>query len=90
MTIQLIAFAFGGILIFVSVLGGGFEVKELKVPKVGPGVRVLSAAVGVLFVCLGFGATTAQSDQRGTSQPTVVSANTVGEHTGITRRVHLD
>ena len=55
MTIQIAAFAFGGILVFVAVLGGGFEVKELKVPKVGPGVRVLSAVVGLLFISLGFG-----------------------------------
>jgi hypothetical protein len=69
MTIQIAAFAFGGILVFVGVLGGGFEVKELKVPKVGPGVRVLSAVVGLLFICVGFGATT-PVDPRGVgSQP---------------------
>jgi len=54
MTIQIVAFGFGGILLFVGVLGGGFEIKELKIPKVGAGVRVLSAVVGLLFVCLGF------------------------------------
>lgn len=62
MTIQIAAFAFGGILLFVGVLGGGFEVKELKVPRVGPGVRVLSAVVGLFFICLGFGATTSGAD----------------------------
>jgi len=50
------SFVFGGILLFVGVVGGGFELKELKVPKVGMGVRVVSAIVGFLFVCLGFGA----------------------------------
>ena len=54
MTIQIAAFVFGGLLLFVGMLGGGFEVKELKVPKVGIGVRVASVAVGILFVCLGF------------------------------------
>ena len=49
---------FGGILLFVGVLGGGFELKELKVPKVGVGVRVLSTIVGLVFVCLGFSTST--------------------------------
>jgi len=63
MNIQVLAFVFGGLLLFIGVLGGGFEVKELKVPKVGAGVRVVSAFVGVLFVCLGFGASLTPSPQ---------------------------
>lgn len=55
MSIEIVSFVFGGILLFVGVVGGGFELKELKVPKVGMGVRVVSAIVGFLFVCLGFG-----------------------------------
>lgn len=51
---QVVSLAFGGLLLLISVLGGGFELKELKVPKVGVGVRVLSAVVGILFICLGF------------------------------------
>ena len=57
MNIQIAAFAFGGLLLFIGVVGGGFEVKELKVPKVGTGVRVLSVVIGVLFIGLGFGST---------------------------------
>jgi len=63
MNVQVIAFAFGGVLLLISVLGGGFELKELKVPKVGVGVRVLSAAVGILFVCLGFSGSDAGMSQ---------------------------
>src|SRR5271165_3109173 len=55
MNIQIVAFVFGGLLLFIGVLGGGFEVKELKIPKVGVGVRVVSVVVGVVFICLGFG-----------------------------------
>lgn len=54
MTIPLFAFALGALLLFVGVLGGGFEVKELKIPKVGTGVRLLSGIVGLLFIVLGF------------------------------------
>jgi hypothetical protein len=74
MNIQLVAFAFGGFLLFVGVLGGGFEVKELKIPKVGAGVRVLSTIVGVVFIVLGFSGPSA-TNQEGSHQQ-VVLANT--------------
>src|SRR5579871_4791957 len=71
MNIQIVSFVFGGLLIFVGVLGGGFELKELKVPKVGTGVRVLAAIVGLLFVCLGVGQ--ADQDKRQASPAPVIS-----------------
>jgi len=37
MSIEIVAFVFGGLLLFVGVVGGGFEVKELEIPKVGRG-----------------------------------------------------
>jgi|SRR5882672_10288917 len=55
MSIEIASFVFGGILLFVGVLGGGFELKELKVPKVGTGVRVLAAILGLVFITAGFG-----------------------------------
>jgi hypothetical protein len=55
MSIEIASFVFGGILLFVGVLGGGFEVKELKVPKVGTGVRLLAALLGLVFITVGFG-----------------------------------
>lgn len=71
MSIEIVSFVFGGILLFVGVVGGGFELKELKVPKVGMGVRVVSTIVGFLFVCLGFGA-----NSNSASKPTVPDAVT--------------
>ena len=68
MTVQVIAFAFGGILLFVGVIGGGFELKELRVPKVGVGVRVLSTMVGLVFICLGFSEPTQSSPQADTGR----------------------
>jgi hypothetical protein len=77
MNVQLVAFAFGGVLLFVGVLGGGFEVKELKVPKVGAGVRILSAIVGVIFIVLGFSGSSASSQESvGPGGQRVVLANT--------------
>lgn len=72
MNVQVIAFVFGGILLFVGVVGGGFELRELKVPKVGVGVRVLSTIVGLIFVCLGF--------SRPTNDSLPVSPDLQGQH----------
>jgi hypothetical protein len=55
MSIQTVSFVFGCFLVMVAILGGGFEVKELKVPKVGRSSRLTSCLFGGLFVCLGIG-----------------------------------
>lgn len=54
MDIQMAAFVFGCLLLFVAILGGGFEVKELKVPKVGRASRLASCVLGMLFIVIGF------------------------------------
>jgi hypothetical protein len=35
MTVEIIVFIFGGLLLVIGLLGGGLEIKELKIPKVG-------------------------------------------------------
>lgn len=55
MTIPLVTFALGGILILVSVLGGGFEVRELKIPKVNWITRLMAAVAGMLFIVVAIG-----------------------------------
>jgi hypothetical protein len=57
MTIELLVFGFGGLLLLLSLIGGGFEVKELKIPKVGWGTRLCSGALGLIFVLMGLGLT---------------------------------
>jgi Bacterial tandem repeat domain 1 len=52
MPIDTISFLLGGLLVAVSVLGGGIEVKELKIPAVGQTSRLLSFFAGLLFVGL--------------------------------------
>jgi hypothetical protein len=54
MTLQTMSFIFGALLLAVGILGGGFEVKELKVANVTTTVRIVAAIVGVAFVGLGF------------------------------------
>lgn len=55
MELNLIAFLFGAILLGVAVVGGGFELKELKVPKVSWFPRFISALLGMFFIVLGIG-----------------------------------
>ncbi|HWZ97756.1 MAG TPA: hypothetical protein VN025_08355 [Candidatus Dormibacteraeota bacterium] len=55
MTINALVFGFGGILLLVAILGGGFELKEFKIPKVGGAPRVCSGLAGVFFILLGVG-----------------------------------
>ena len=42
MTLQSMSFIFGAILLAVAILGGGFEIKEIKVSNVSMGVRALA------------------------------------------------
>jgi hypothetical protein len=53
MNIQLLAFGFGCLLMLTAILGGGFEVKELKVPKVGRASRLAACVFGMLFIFIG-------------------------------------
>jgi len=54
MTLQTMSFIFGAILLAVAILGGGFEVKEIKVSKVTMAGRVGAGIVGLFFIGLGF------------------------------------
>ena len=54
MSIPLIAFSVGLALVVISVLGGGLEVKEIKIPNLGLVPRVLSFLLGsvLIVICL--------------------------------------
>jgi hypothetical protein len=54
MTLQTMSFVFGALLLAVAILGGGFEIKEIKVSNVTIGVRIISGVVGLIFIGLGF------------------------------------
>lgn len=43
----------GAVFLLVGVLGGGFEVKELRVPTVDKPIRLILAVVGVVFIAGG-------------------------------------
>jgi PAN domain len=52
MTLQTLSFIFGALLLLVGILGGGFEIKEVKIPLIATGGRVVSSIVGVVFITL--------------------------------------
>jgi hypothetical protein len=52
MTLETLSFIFGALLFLVGLIGGGFEVKELKLPKVGWPIRLISIIVGAFFIAI--------------------------------------
>ena len=54
MTLQTMSFIFGALLLAVGILGGGFEVKEIKVSNVTTSARIAAAVAGIVFIVLGF------------------------------------
>ena len=55
MTPEIVFFACGALLILIGIFGSGFEVRELKIPKMGPAIRILAAVGGFSFITLGIG-----------------------------------
>ncbi len=52
MSIDSMSFILGGLLIAVSLLGGGIEIRELRIPSISRTSRVLSFLVGSVFIGL--------------------------------------
>jgi hypothetical protein len=55
MTTQIALLLFGAFLLLIAIIGGGFEMRELKIPKVGNVPRILAGVGGVLFVMFAIG-----------------------------------
>lgn len=52
LTVQVIAFIAGSVFILIAIIGGGFTVKELKIPTVPKTGRIISGIVGALFISI--------------------------------------
>lgn len=74
MTPNIVISGLGAILLLVGIVGGGFEIKEFKIPRVGTAPRVLAAIAGVVFLLLGIGLggpdTKANAEPPGNTDPT--------------------
>lgn len=69
MSVNALAFVFGAFLVLTAILGGGFEIKELKVPKVGWAPRFLATIAGVAFIVLGVGMSVEHGPQAADAKP---------------------
>ena len=52
MTLQTLSFILGALLLLTGILGGGFEVKEIKIPKIGGPARLIATIVGIAFIII--------------------------------------
>ncbi|MBE7169546.1 MAG: hypothetical protein INR73_03105 [Williamsia sp.] len=57
-SLEILSFLAGIILVFISLVGGGFKIKEIEIPRVSAVFRVLSALLGFLFIIVSFGMNT--------------------------------
>lgn len=70
MSPELLLFAVGGLLLITGLVGGGFEMRELKIPRVGRFARVLAAGAGGACIMLGIGLATVEPEAVGKSPAT--------------------
>jgi hypothetical protein len=87
MNMDVLSYVFGIVLLFIAIVGGGFEVRELKVPRVGRVARAVSGVTGVLFLLIGFAVSGAASPN---PSPTPAPATTAAASNGGTASpIHL-
>jgi hypothetical protein len=55
MTAETFLVLIGAVFLLIGVVGGGFEAKEIKVPKVGLVPRVMCSMIGVALIIIGSG-----------------------------------
>ncbi|OPY85863.1 MAG: hypothetical protein A4E65_00032 [Syntrophorhabdus sp. PtaU1.Bin153] len=53
MTSEMAVLGFGCILLLVGIIGGGLEIKELKIPKIGTTTRFIAVVCGVILIVVG-------------------------------------
>jgi hypothetical protein len=53
-TIEILSFILGALLLLTGILGGGFEAKEVKIPKISGSARIIAAVAGVVFIGVAF------------------------------------
>lgn len=53
MDAQTVVLAFGGLLILLGLVGGGFTIKGVALPKIQNVARTLSVIIGLILILLG-------------------------------------
>jgi hypothetical protein len=70
------AFLLGGLLLFFALVGGGFQVRELRVPQVGWAHRAMSLLLAAVFIGAGILLNTGSSDATQSVAPPVAAEST--------------
>jgi hypothetical protein len=52
MSLEVMAFILGGLLVGAGIFGGGLEIKELKLPQIAGFARAASLTIGAAFIAL--------------------------------------
>lgn len=55
MELKILTFILGSILLLIGIFGGGFQVKELKIPQIGKFSRFVATSLGIFFIVLSLG-----------------------------------
>lgn len=71
MSLDIMAFVLGGLLVAAGLFGGGIEIKELKLPQISGGARIASTVIGVGFVVLALSINLKWIDPKGANPPSV-------------------
>jgi hypothetical protein len=53
LSMGIVAFIFGAVLLLIALIGGGLEIKEARVPEVARNTRILIGSIGLAFIGLG-------------------------------------
>ncbi len=79
MTIEFVAFALGALFLLTGILGGGFELRELKIPRVGWIARTFSTVAGVVLILLGIGMSTQSLPENPEAPPAAATFRIIDE-----------
>ncbi|MBD1884692.1 hypothetical protein [Microcoleus vaginatus] len=55
MELKILTFILGSILLLIGIFGGGFQIKELKIPQIGKFSRFLATSLGIFFILISLG-----------------------------------
>jgi hypothetical protein len=74
MSIQVVMMIIGAVLLLIAIVGGGFELKELKIPRVTMAPRLLAGIAGIVFICLGIGIASVEKNPLLSPGPSSIAA----------------
>ena len=90
MTIQVVLGALGALLLLTAVLGGGFELRELKVPRVGRIARGVAGILGGVCVLFAIALTGLDDAAHANRTPNSNPGPSAGHDQPVQQPVHIE